>query len=522
MINGSPDQERVGRVIDSDGKTLTETTIKKYNENFIEKTSDRSVKTFETYLYKKIPNLYYVKNSHSNSEEFYLFKKYLLENGRGYFFIFESLDILAALVIAESYYPLSNGTGELKPFNLDTHLNHNKLLVNIIDRMEVDSLTEPSFGYGVTRLKSTKSYTDTVLMNTVYPLFDKYLTYLTTLLSKKTAKLQTGKTLLYFTNYFNSILEKMVIEGDNFFENAKNDLPPTLETDFNHMYTLKPEKNITLDEQIIRFITIENLYGFISGNELPDVNEKIDFSVNRQEKNEQAVLLASQRLDEFDEIKTNPTQFLTSLKKKCYVISKVAKTTLSFDSEFKKDSSNTLATAIDDFKLEQADLINDLSSKKIDDTKKTELAKKFLILLDKKLTYSQVDVTKNQKLITSIVNKDSFSNLNFINTLTLPSLVAKMDSNQKETYSHSFKESLIKKKETELEIQKQKLLRLEDELKHLQEEDSMILLNQTITNIEKAKKDIDTHISTPANQKLIESFETMILDKSIPQDSSEN
>ncbi|MEG0732845.1 MAG: hypothetical protein RR470_10640 [Vagococcus sp.] len=518
--NYLPYNKRPARVIDINKEEYLDSTIAQFDDSSLinknpilntEEVEDKKNRsTYSNYFSGKIMNRYYLRYLPEQGEKgFYLLKKSLLEKRSAFFFIFEIQDILAALVITEAYYPLADTSGTLLPFQLEKYLQHNKFLVNIIDEIEetpvdVHSSNTP-YGYGLTRLKNTDAYTDTALMNTFYPFFNECLNKLTQLLSSTSNELKNGKLLLYLTHYYNSILEELMLNGgQNFLKNIKDGVSADVD-DKVQKFKLDDEQNLTLDEQIVKFITIENLHGFLYLDAITDIDKEIDFNENRKDKSSAAVTLSKKRFTDFEHIKEDPINFLLNFMKKRPYYEKSESPSFKEHLQFEE---------LIDFKNEQKELIAKLSAPTTSDSDKDILAKKFLILFDKKLSECQIDAPRQKELQQSISTGSITNQLTLSDTMGLPDRVGQMRMDEKEAFSILFKDSRIQKKEKELTILNQKIQRVRKELDELKKEEPISLLTKSVENINKAKKEMDTQSTNPNIKALVRSVEELVLDNS--------
>lgn len=193
--------------------------------------------------------------SHRNPE-FNLLKTDLIDGNTTFFFSFETLFLLKTLLVGAKMTKSIDSYGNTKTNTLQDSLKFEKKLY--------DQINESTFDYGMCRLKHTEAFIKSELsINTVLPILNK-LNGIFTLLSNNSDEINKIKVLHFLSDELDtSILNLLLLNTVNIEKQSKYKLLHDLEK----LESLDIASNLSLDEQIVKHILVENTLGFLLYND---------------------------------------------------------------------------------------------------------------------------------------------------------------------------------------------------------------------------------------------------------------
>lgn len=214
---------------------------------------------------KNITNRFFLFNdidilieSNEEHDTLNIFKSYVFNNESSpYYFTFETLTLLKILIESTRIKYLT-GKGEIKKMTYQEYFKFHENLIELVNNNKNK--------YGIKRLAYSKGYTNTLVsLKSVQP-FIEQIDPILQLVSKDSNKLDKSKLLLDIIKNTNSFLFNTIIDTDKsapFYNSIEQGLL---------------NKQISLDEQIIQNMIIENTIGYNTPI-IPPI-EKVNFPEN--------------------------------------------------------------------------------------------------------------------------------------------------------------------------------------------------------------------------------------------------
>lgn len=450
---------------------------------------------------KSIINRYYPLNhidiKNEKYETFSILKRTYFNTEDAYFFTFESLDLIKLLIRSWSNQNLfAKSNGSLKNLSLNNTISFEKELIDLIDNNKTL--------YGKSRLVYSQAYLIAIL-NQYFgtQIFEKLDIFLQ-LISKDSQDYHKSKVLAYLTNLLNSTTFNMLTNNN---KGPFTELMPAL----NDISEIIPKGVLSLDEQIVQNIIIENTIGFTTPfrpNSALTKNSLFLTDKTEDEKKETIYLLLMEALEFSDDKKHSFFDSLTlkkDLKKNITNYFKEVEKSISIshlmDYDFLSNMLNckkNISLSYSDFKVEYSEFFHSLNS-----SLSTEDKKQMLFNIDEFIMNKTIDIKRVEVLYDNIAkDKNNYDNNNQIYDIFNSYLTSNnlSYSNVADFKKYYYELLLIEKTKKEKELNN-----IKSELKQLKEISDEDIIdkfqnrikvddNKTKDNIDSIKKAFDKFV----------------------------